>query len=293
MVKLTTKEGVFVKKRNQGTDKKEYKSFEREAKVLFWDAECSPTLGYTYGQYQTNVIKVERPPVLLSFAWKWLGEKETHCLTLHDRPSVQHGNDSILAKELWNILDQAEIVVNHNIRFDNKFANGLFLRHGLPPTSWYKTFCTLQTARRYFKLDNNKLDYLGQLLGVGQKTAITNHDVWYDCLIHDDEEAWKKLARYNVQDVVLLEKIYKKLLPFATNHPNGALSAGREDICPRCMHQSEFSIKAYRKTGAQVNAIQVQCRNCHGYVTRPLTKEEREELDYHGRLKSFYRNIAN
>lgn len=254
---------------------------------------CSPTLGYSYGQYQTNVIKVERPPVLLSFAWKWLGEKETHCLTLHDRPSVQHGNDSILAKELWNILDQAEIVVNHNVRFDNKFANGLFLRHGMPPTSWYKTFCTLQTARRYFKLDNNKLDYLGQLLGVGRKTAITNHDVWYDCLIHDDEKAWKKLARYNIQDVVLLEKIYKKLLPFATNHPNGALSAGREDICPRCMHQSEFSIKAYRKTGTQVNAIQVQCRNCHGYITRPLTKEEREELDYHGKLKSFYRNITN
>lgn len=282
-----------MKKTNQEVDKKQYKSFEREAKVLFWDAECSPVLGYTYGQYQTNVIKVERPPVLLSFAWKWLGEKETHCLTLHDRPTVQQGDDSLLAKELWNILDQAEIVVNHNVRFDNKFANGLFLRHGMPPTSWYKTFCTLQTARRYFKLDNNKLDYLGQLLGVGQKTAITNHDVWYDCLIHNNEEAWEKLKIYNIGDVDLLEKIYKKLLPFATNHPNGALSAGREDICPRCMHQSEFSIKAYRKTGAQVNAIQLQCRNCHGYVTRPLTKEEREELDYHGRLKSFYRNIAN
>mgnify|MGYP000039721627 FL=1 len=186
-----------MKKTNQEVDKKQYKSFEREAKVLFWDAECSPSLGYTYGQYQTNVIKVERPPVLLSFAWKWLGEKETHCLTLHDRPTVQQGDDSLLAKELWNILDQAEIVVNHNVRFDNKFANGLFLRHGMPPTSWYKTFCTLQTARRYFKLDNNKLDYLGQLLGVGQKTAITNHDVWYDCLIHNDEKAWKKLKKYN------------------------------------------------------------------------------------------------
>lgn len=254
---------------------------------------CSPTLGYSYGQWQTNVIKVERPPVLLSFAWKWLGEKETHCLTLHDRATVQQGDDSLLVKELWNLIDECEVFVAHNVKFDQKMANAFFLRHGLTPASWYKTFCTLQTARRYFKLDNNKLDYLGQLLGVGQKTAITNHDVWYDCLIHNDEKAWKKLALYNIQDVDLLEKIYKKLLPFATNHPNGALSAGREDICPRCMHQSEFSIKAYRKTGTQINAIQLQCRNCHGYVTRPLTKEEREELDYHGRLKSFYRNIAN
>lgn len=282
-----------MKKINQDTNKKEYKSFERQAKVLMADLEVSPSLGYTYGQYQTNVIKIERPPVLLSFAWKWLGEEKTHCLTLHDRATVQQGDDSLLVKELWKLIDECEIFVAHNVRFDQKMANAFFLRHNLPPGRFYKTFCTLQTARRYFKLDNNKLDYLGQLLGVGQKTAITNHDVWYDCLIHNDEKAWKKLATYNIQDVVLLEKIYKKLLPFATNHPNGALSAGREDICPRCMHQSEFSIKAYRKTGAQVNAIQLQCRNCHGYVTRPLTKEEREELDYHGRLKSFYRNIAN
>ena len=178
-----------MKKINQDTNKKEYKSFERQAKVLMLDLEVSPSLGYTYGQYQTNVIKIERPPVLLSFAWKWLGEKETHCLTLHDRATVQQGDDSLLVKELWNLIDECEIFVAHNVRFDQKMANAFFLRHNLPPGRFYKTFCTLQTARRYFKLDNNKLDYLGQLLGVGQKTAITNHDVWYDCLIHNDEKA--------------------------------------------------------------------------------------------------------
>lgn len=274
-------------------DKKYYKNFRKEAKVLLVDLEVSPTLGYSYGQWQTNILRVERPPVLLSFAWKWLGEKQTHCLTLHDRATVQQGDDSLLVRELWNLFNEAEIIVAHNIAFDNKVANGFFLRNGLPPASWYKTFCTLQTARRYFKLDNNKLDYLGQLLGVGRKTATTHADVWYDCLIHDDPKAWKKMAIYNIQDVDLLERVYEKLLPFATNHPNGALAAGREDICPRCMHQSDFKVKAYRKTGAQVNAIQLQCRNCWGYVTRPLTKEEREELDYQGSLKSYYRNIAN
>ena len=87
-----------MKKTNQEVDKKEYKSFEREAKVLMADLEVSPSLGYTYGQWQTNVIKIERPPVLLSFAWKWLGEKETHCLTLHDRATVQQAVDSLLVK---------------------------------------------------------------------------------------------------------------------------------------------------------------------------------------------------
>ena len=43
---------------------------------------------------------------------------------------------------------------------------------------------------------------------------------------------------------------------------------------------------------AQINAIQYECMHCHGYVTRPLNKEEREDLRDEGRLKSIYRNLT-
>lgn len=269
---------------------KHSKNYLKEAKILHFDIEVSPTLGYTYGQYQTNMIKVERPPVLLSFSWKWANEKEVHCLTLHDRRMPDKTDDSWLVKELWNLLDQANIVVAHNTNFDLKMANAFFLRHSLGLPSFYQPFCTLKTARRFFKLDNNKLDYIGQLLGVGRKTATTHADVWYDCLINDDPKAWKKMATYNNMDVLLLERIYKKLLPFANNHPNVALAAGKPHICPRCGHESSFKIKAYRRTGTQVNAIQYQCNICKSYVTRKLDKEERLELDFYGKLNTTFRN---
>ena len=262
----------------------------KQGQQILVTGNCSPTLGYTYGQYQTNMIKVERPPVLLSFSWKWANEKEVHCLTLHDRRMPDKTDDSWLVKELWNLLDQANIVVAHNTNFDLKMANAFFLRHNLGLPSFYQPFCTLKTARRFFKLDNNKLDYIGQLLGVGRKTATTHADVWYDCLINDDPKAWKKMATYNNMDVLLLERIYKKLLPFANNHPNVALAAGKPHICPRCGHEGSFKIKAYRRTGTQVNAIQYQCNICKSYVTRKLDKEERLELDFHGKLNTTFRN---
>lgn len=272
------------------------KDYSRDAKVLFLDLEVSPTLSWNYGQYKTNALKVEKPPILISFAWKWLGDKEKpKCLTILDRPLVDRLNHNELVKELWRLMDEAEVVVAHNCQFDIKMANAFFLRAGLEPPSWYKPFCTLKTAKKYFRLDNNKLDYLGGLLCGEHKTDTTHADVWFDILFSDGKKqrlANKLLKEYNIQDVVLLEKIYNKLLPFADNHPNMALASGREDVCPRCGRYADFRVKAYRKTGVQVNAIQYQCSACRGYVTRKLTKEEKEELAFHGRLTSEYRNIT-
>ncbi len=271
------------------------KDYRKEAKVLLIDLEVSPTLSWNYGQYQTNAIRTEKPPTLLSFAWKWLGEKQTHCLTLADCPLVDRTDHTLLVKKLWELFDEAETIVTHNINFDIKMANAFFLRVGLLPPKPYKTFCTLQTARRFFKLDNNKLDYLGKMLVGDSKTAITHADVWYDLMFTDGKRRKKAsnlMKLYNIQDVDLLEKIYNRLLPYATNHPNMALMAGIDYLCPRCGFESEFKVKSYRKTAGQVNAIQYQCKHCGGYVTRPLTKEERETLNEQGAYKARFRNVS-
>lgn len=270
--------------------------FRKDAKILFYDLEVSPRLGWYYGTYDVTPIKEERQPILLSVAWKWLGEKETHCLTLYDRQLVDPFNDKMLVNELWNLLDEANIVIGHNSkRFDDKMANFFFLKHNMSPPSPYQEFDTLQTAKKYFKFDCNKLDYLGRTLVGEGKTDLTYGDCWEDLLTGNKKEkkrASETMKIYNKNDVDLLEKIYYKILPWATNHPNVALSAGQEHICPRCGKASEFQVRAYRRTGLQVNAIQYQCKNCKSYVTRRLTKEEREELAEDGKLKTVFRNIV-
>lgn len=273
------------------------KNYSRDAKILCFDLEVSPNLGWFYGQYDTTPLKIEQPPVLLAMAWKWLGDKgKPQGNIISDFRQISNFDDYGIVHKLWELLDEANIVVAHNgRRFDEKVANAFFLRHNMKPPRPYQSFDTLQTARRYFKFDNNKLDYLGKLLIGEGKTNTTYRDCW-DKMLNGSNQEQKKYGRlmdkYCRKDVEVLEKIYYKILPWANNHPNVALAAGVDFICPRCGNDADFKIKAYRRTGVQVNAIQYECLHCHGYVTRPLTKEEREELDDEGKRRSIYRNLS-
>ena len=48
-----------------------------------------------------------------------------------------------------------------------------------------------------------------------------------------DKKAWKLMCDYNIQDVVLLEKVYLKLRGWDERHPNTALW-GNVIGCPNC-----------------------------------------------------------
>lgn len=259
------------------------------------DLEVSPRLAWSYGYYETTPIKVEQEPILLSFAWKFVGEKKVQCLTLFDRGLVDPLDDRLLVKELWNILDESSILVWHNgKRFDHRVCNYLFLKHKLTPPSPYKQIDTLQEARKYFKFDCNKLDNISRFLGGEGKTKETNADCWYDLLYGNKKEKKKAsdtLRKYNSNDIIIMEKLYERFTPWADNRPNLALY-GEPEVCPRCGQNKGFKIKAYRRTGAQINGIQYCCQNCGAYITRKLDKEEREALKEQGTLTSTFRNLA-
>ena len=139
--------------------------FRRDAKVLFYDLEVAPRLGFYYGTYEVSPIKELKSPTLLSVAWKWLGDKEGYCITLADRWGVDCYDDRLLVTELWNLLDECQVAIGHNSKkFDDKMSNFFFIKHNMTPPSPYQEFDTLQAAKKYFKFDCNKLDYLGKLL---------------------------------------------------------------------------------------------------------------------------------
>lgn len=269
--------------------------YSKEAKVLIYDLEVSGSLMWGYGFYEPKIIKVVEQPKLLSVAWKWLGDSQIHCETIADYNPVGENDDTELVKKLWHLIDECSVSVAYNgKRFDEKVANTFFIEKELLPPSPHKVYDPLQTAKGSFRFNCNKLDYVGKLLlGLG-KTEETNSDCWEELMFGDKterEKAAKTMSAYNKNDVDLLEKVYLKLRPWAYNHPNLALASGH-DVCPRCGKNEGFRISKYRYTGTQVNAIQYQCNHCGSYVTRRLEKEEREELEAQGKLKSTFRNLA-
>lgn len=232
-------------------------------KVLVYDLEITPTLGWTYGIYDTNVIHVEREPYIMCFSYKWLGEKEVKCVAQTDFPSRYKRNrycDRLVVEELWRLLDEADVVVAHNAaRFDNKVANERFLVHRLGPTSPYKTVDTLQVAKRYFRNGSNSLDNLCKKLELGQKSSVRHHDLWRAC-VDGDSESWQLMKDYCDKDVELLESLYLLLRPYIANHPNMALISDTLDGCPKCA-STNIQYRGLQRSNVAVYR-RVHCNNC-------------------------------
>ena len=213
-----------------------FKDPNYQKKVLLFDIETAPNLSYVWGKWEQNTLAVEKHWYMICFAWKWLGEKKTYVLALPDFKEYKKDptNDEHLVKKLWELFDQAEVVIAHNGNdFDIKKSNGRFLKYGFEPPKPYKSVDTLKIARKYFKLDSNKLDDLGDYLKIGRKIRTGGFDLWLDC-IKGDMKAWEHMKNYNKQDVVLLEKVYYKLRIWNENNPNMNLILGGFSNCPTC-----------------------------------------------------------
>ncbi len=227
------------------------------AKILVFDIETTPNLAYVWGKYQQDVIAYNHELELLSFAYKWFSEKEIYAVGLNDF------DEETLVLRLHQLFDEADIVIAHNgARFDVRKANAKFIEYGLTPPSPYKVVDTKIVAKRYFMFNSNKLDDIGSLLGVGRKVQTGGFSLWLGCMA-GDEKAWAKMLRYNKQDVILLEKIYKKLRPWIENHPGLNIIDSRPSACPKCGH-TKLQARGTRHTKVSIFR-RFQCLGCGGW----------------------------
>lgn len=226
-------------------------------KILFWDIETTPILAHTWTKYpQNGVIAIERDWQLLSFAYKYSGKKRVHV------ESRKRWDEKTLVKILHTILADADILVAHNgDAFDFKKANAKFIQFGLSPIAPPSTVDTRKVAKKYFNFSGNSLNDLCKLFNIGKKENTGGFDLWQDCM-SGKKSAFHKMEKYNKQDVVLLEKVYTRLLPWMNNHPSIPLIQGKEDGCPKCggdvksyglRHNGTYSYRRY------------QCMDCGGW----------------------------
>jgi len=235
-------------------------------KVLLVDIETSPNLAYVWEKYEQNVLSFEKERELISFAYKWKGKSvKSYCLN--------DCNARTLTKRLHDLFNEADIIIAHNgDRFDIKMANAFFVHHNLKPPSPYKTIDTLKIARSKFRFNSNKLNDLGEYLGLGGKIDTGGFKLWLECL-KGNKNAWRKMKRYNKRDVVLLEKVYLKLRAWATNLP--IMTTGL--ICPTC-GSTHIQFR-----GWNINKVyksrRFQCQDC-GHWSSSNKKVRHNALEY-------------
>ena len=251
-------------------------------KILLYDIETSPMLIYSWNIYNTYISpdNVAQDWYVISWAAKWLHSKEVFGKVLTSK-EAKDGDDKRIVSKLWTLFDDADIIVAHNgDRFDNRKMNWRFLYHGFPPPLSYKTIDTVKVARKYFSATSNKLDYLTDQLSVSKKIDSGGLSAWIECM-SGNLEALNSMLYYNINDVKILEKIYLKLLPWITNHPNLGLFDDREILlCPACGSDNINIVDKVSTT--MVNAYrQYRCLDCNHVGRTKLhatTSEKRKEM---------------
>ena len=240
------------------------------SKIILYDLEVSRSLVEGYGsRWDFKVIKFIRPQELMCYSWKELGEKKTHFVSRHDFKTYHE-----FVVSLHTLLDSADVTVAHNGgSFDDKMANRFFVLEGLAPPKPRKTIDTKREAKRWFRFESNKLDDLGQFLGLGRKESIGYADLEDDFMSDNPSKQTIKLMRkYNDQDVRLLERVYLKLRPFMATHPNLGDLGGIDGICPKCgssnLHKRGFN---HKRSGS---SQRYQCQNCFGWCSEASIRKQ-------------------
>lgn len=195
--------------------------------IAFFDIETTPLKISAWKTWEADSLRVEEEWYILSFAVK-LGDSATKVYSLN-----QFKSEKELVKKLWEYLDKSDILVSHNgDRFDIKKSNARFMFHGFQPPSPYRTIDTLKVAKKYFAFTSNRLDALGEYLGVGRKVKHKGMDLWFSCM-KGDSSAFSRMRKYNKQDVDLLYAVYNKLKPYMENHPSMTIYQELTG-CPTC-----------------------------------------------------------
>lgn len=225
-------------------------------RILFYDIETTPNLSYVWGQYEQNVLKHVKEWELLSFAWKYSEAGGVGC---HSRKDY---SEKELVRTLWTLMNRSDFTVAHNgDKFDLKKVRTKFLQFGFEPPQPSKSIDTLKLAKKYFNFNSNKLNDLCEHLGLGKKVHTGGFDLWLDC-IAKKPAAFKKLEKYNKQDVVLLEKLYNKLKPWIYSQPGISLA----HTLGECHNGCGFTLKKQDMRQRKHKKVQTyQCKKCGGW----------------------------
>jgi DNA polymerase elongation subunit (family B) len=194
------------------------------ARILFIDIETAPLLGHCWSLWNNNIglNQLQSDWYIMSFVAKWADSEEIIYRDI--RENYESESDATLMSDLWSLLDDADVVVGHNIKkFDMKKINARFILNGYDKPSNYRMIDTLQIAKATFAFTSNKLEYLTDKLCSKYKKSkhgkFAGHKLWAECL-KGNMEAWDEMKDYNMYDVLSNQELYEILMAWDNRLPN-------------------------------------------------------------------------
>lgn len=195
------------------------KTKQTQPRVLFLDIETSQMLMGGWGLWNQNysIEQIEKDWDIISYAAKWRDEDD---VMYND---ISEDTEDVLLEELWNLLNEADIVIAHNGRkFDLKKIRARMIIKGFLPYSPVRVIDTLEVCKKEFGFTSNKLAYLTQTLCKTHIKSTHNkfpgYVLWSECL-KGNTEAFDEMRSYNQVDVTSLSELYDIISPWSSTLP--------------------------------------------------------------------------
>ena len=241
----------------------------KKPRILLLDCETSPTMAAVWRLWKENIglEQINNDWFIMSFSAKWLGDT-----TIYYEDCRDTLDDTQLLISLHKLLTEADIVVCHNVKFDiPKIKARMVLNNILPPKP-FKTYCTLEAAKKNFGFTSNKLAYLSDKLSSTPKLSHGKYPgfkLWSECL-KGNVDAWEEMKEYNQVDVLALEDVYLKLKVWDDKHPN--VDVYNDNIYSSCVscNSPNVSEKDYSYTNTGLYK-QYQCSDCGKWMRSRYT----------------------
>lgn len=230
-------------------------------KVLYIDIETAPAKAYIW-DLKTRYVplrQVEEDGYVLCFAYRWGHENEIGFWSRWDQ------GEKNMVKAAWQLMDEADVIIHYNgDNFDVPRLNTEFLRYRLGPPSPAHSIDLYKVVNGTFRVLSKSMNHMLHLLGLESKMEHKGMELWTGCM-RGVEEDQLTMEEYNVQDVNVMQELYRELRPWIRNHPNVALWMDRseEPKCPKC-GSDNLRFKGYKRTKV-LSYRQYKCNDCGSY----------------------------
>jgi len=246
-------------------------------KRLFFDIETSPCIGWFWRPgFRTrlsynNVIEDAK---IICISYKWQDEDKIATLDWGKKK-----DDKKLIKEFVKIMNKANEIIGHNgDRFDIPWVRTRALFHGVKSIPRWRTLDTLKSVRSNLKFPSNRLGDIAKYLGLEVQKMDTSFNLWKQVMA-GDKDALAYMVEYCEYDVLVLEKVYEKIVKFvpAKTHA-GVIDGGAKWSCPHC-GSTHLVRNGTDVTRAGTESQKMRCKSCGGNY-RITTKQYAKFLEY-------------
>ena len=185
-----------------------------DPKILVFDIETAPIKAYVWDLYDQNIgiNQIIEDWHMLAWAAKWYGDPESKMMYMDTSKCKTPSDDKALVQGLWNLLDQADIVITQNgKKFDVRKFNARAKIHGLDAPSPFRNTDTYREGKNTFGFTSHSLEYMSDKINKKYKklkhARFPGFDLWKEVL-NGNKQAWADMKEYCINDVLATDELY-------------------------------------------------------------------------------------